>query len=111
MEYVKFYYKLNFNKEICTEKMKSVKSANTTLRTIEISSRHQGSGFKLKDYCEKAFPPNYTGTSPRRQFPDNINKYDNNVLNLSNRRAVSPNGKTIMYVSDAPPPIRKKVFF
>eukprot|EP01022_Parablepharisma_sp_SALTPOND_P000815 TRINITY_DN105099_c3_g1_i1.p1 TRINITY_DN105099_c3_g1~~TRINITY_DN105099_c3_g1_i1.p1 ORF type:complete len:617 (+),score=55.95 TRINITY_DN105099_c3_g1_i1:119-1852(+) len=75
-------------------------------------SRHQGPGFVLKDYTNRAFFPQYTGTSPRRQIPSNINNYDNNILNLSNRRAVSPNGKAIMFTFDSPPPEPKQsVYF
>ena len=67
------------------------------------SSRHHGTQFILQDYTRRMFQPPYNGATPRKRFPNNINHFNNNVLNLTSLRAVSPNGKSIMYAYEPSP--------
>ncbi len=58
-------------------------------------------GLILQDYSSRIFLPRYKGATPKKHVAFNINYCDNNILNLPNRKATSPDGKSTMFVPDS----------
>ncbi len=59
--------------------------------------------FVFKDYTNRLFTDPYKGTTPKKRLPFNVNNLDHNILGLSNRQPISPDGKHILFKFERPP--------